>query len=235
MAPREAVRQSEYANIIHASAEHLLSMVNLILDTSKIAAGTFRILPEPFDVAPVIADCCDMIRLRAEAGKVELVKAPIAGGGELIADKRACRQVVLNLLSNAVKFTDPGGRVTVGAEVVGEAMHIHVTDTGIGIPAESLPRIGDPFFQVRADYDRGFEGAGLGLSLVRGLIGLHAGALRLESVAGVGTRVTAQLPLVGPSEQKPGRATAARLETASDFGHRDAPRPSGSKEERRIA
>src|SRR5208282_510853 len=88
LAPREAVRQSEYANIIHASAEHLLSMVNLILDTSKIAAGKFRILPEPFDVAPVIADCCDMIRLRAEAGKVELVNVSTSGGRELIADKR---------------------------------------------------------------------------------------------------------------------------------------------------
>ena len=235
LTPRDGAKQREYAKIIHASAEHLLSMVNLVLDTSKIAAGKFRILPEAFDIAPLIADCCDMIRLRAEAGKVELVKAPIAGAGELIADKRACRQIVLNLLSNAVKFTDPGGRVTVGAEIVGDAMHIHVTDTGIGIPAESLPRLGDPFFQVRADYDRDFEGAGLGLSLVRGLIGLHGGALRLESVAGVGTRVTARLPLVCRPEQKPGRAAAARLETASDFGHGAAPLGSGSIEERKIA
>ncbi len=235
LAPRDSAKQREYAKIIHASAEHLLSMVNLILDTSKIAAGSFRILPEPFDVAPLISDCCDMIRLRAEAGKIELVKAPIAAGGELIADKRACRQIVLNLLSNAVKFTDPGGRVTVGAEIIGDAMHIHVTDTGIGIPAESLPRLGDPFFQVRADYDRGFEGAGLGLSLVRGLVGLHGGALRLESVAGVGTRVTAQLPLVCHAEQKPGRPAAARLETAADFGPGDAPRGSGAIEERKIA
>jgi cell cycle sensor histidine kinase DivJ len=235
LAPRDGAKRQEYAKIIHASADHLLSMVNLILDTSKIAAGTFRILPEPFDIAPLISDCVDMIRLRAEAGKVELVKAPIAGAGELVADKRACRQIVLNLLSNAVKFTDPGGRVTVGAEVVGEAMHIHVADTGIGIPAESLPRLGDPFFQVRADYDRGFEGAGLGLSLVRGLIGLHGGTLRLESVAGVGTRVTARLPLVCRPEQKPGRAAPARLETASDFAAGAAPRGSGSIEERKIA
>ena len=234
LAPADGARRREYAKIIHASAEHLLSMVNLILDTSKIAAGSFRILPEPFDIAPLIADCCDMIRLRAEAGKVELVTAPISDG-ELIADKRACRQIVLNLLSNAVKFTDPGGRVTVGAEIVGDAMHIHVADTGIGIPAESLPRVGDPFFQVRADYDRGFEGAGLGLSLVRGLIGLHGGALRLESVAGVGTRVTARLPLVCRCESKSGRAAASRLETAADFGPGAAPRGSGSIEERKIA
>ncbi|MGD0184376.1 MAG: PAS domain-containing sensor histidine kinase [Roseiarcus sp.] len=235
LAPREAARQSEYAKIIHASAEHLLSMVNLILDTSKIAAGKFRILPEPFEVAPLIADCCDMLRLKAEAGKVELVRASLAGAGELVADKRACRQILINLLSNAVKFTGPGGRVTVGADTVGDAMHIHVTDTGIGIPAEFLPRLGDPFFQVRADYDRGFEGAGLGLSLVRGLIGLHGGALRLESVAGVGTRVTARLPLVCSGEQKPGRGAAASLETTSSFGHRNAPRGSAPTQEKKIA
>ncbi len=236
LAPREAAKQSEYAKIIHASAEHLLSMVNLILDTSKIAAGKFRIVPEPFDVAPLIADCCDMLRLKAEAGGIEIVRAPTSGAGELIADKRACRQILINLLSNAVKFTEPGGRVVVGADVVGDSIYIHVTDTGIGIPAEFLPRLGDPFFQVRADYDRGFEGAGLGLSLVRGLVGLHGGALQLESVAGVGTRVTARLPLVCGSEEKPARAAAACLETASNFGHRGAaPRASGSSQEKKIA
>ncbi|MGD0562437.1 MAG: PAS domain-containing sensor histidine kinase [Roseiarcus sp.] len=235
LAPREAAKQSEYAKIIHASAEHLLSMVNLILDTSKIAAGKFRILPEPFDIAPLIADCCDMLRLKAEAGGIEIVRAPTSGAGELIADKRACRQILINLLSNAVKFTEAGGRITVGADVVGDAVHIHVTDTGIGIPAEFLPRLGDPFFQVRAEYDRGFEGAGLGLSLVRGLVGLHGGALLLESVAGVGTRVTARLPLVCRSEEKSGRAAAACLETASNFGHRGAPRASDSIQEKKIA
>ncbi len=235
LAPRDAARQGEYAKIIHASAEHLLSMVNLILDTSKIAAGNFRILPEAFDIEPLIADCCDMLRLKAEAGAIELVRAPTSGAGELVADKRACRQILINLLSNAVKFTEPGGRIIVGADVIADAMHISVTDTGIGIPAEFLPRLGDPFFQVRADYDRGFEGAGLGLSLVRGLVGLHGGALRLESVAGVGTRVTARLPLVCRAEERPGRAAAACLETASNFDHRGVPRAAGSVPEKKIA
>ena len=235
LAPRETAKQREYAKIIHASADHLLSMVNLILDTSKIAAGKFRILPEPFDIAPLIADCCNMLQLKAELGKVELLSAATSAAGELIADKRACRQIVLNLLSNAIKFTEPGGRVIVGAEIVGEAMDIHVTDTGIGIPAEYLSKLGDPFFQVRGDYDRGFEGAGLGLSLVRGLVGLHGGALRLESVAGVGTRVTARLPLVCRPEEKPGRPAAAQLETASNFSHRGAPRAPGSSQEKKIA
>jgi cell cycle sensor histidine kinase DivJ len=235
LAPRDGAKQREYAKIIHGSAEHLLSMVNLILDTSKIAAGKFRILPEPFDIAPLIADCCAMLQLKAEAGRVELVVAPRNGPGELVADKRACRQILLNLLSNAVKFTEPGGRVIVGAEVAGDALEIYVTDTGIGIPAECLPQLGDPFFQVRGDYDRGFEGAGLGLSLVRGLVGLHGGALRLESVPGAGTRVTARLPLVCRADEKSGRAAPARLETASNFGHRGAPRMAVANPEKKIA
>ena len=196
LAPRDPAKQREYAKIIHASAEHLLSMVNLILDTSKIAAGTFRILPEPFALEPLIADCCDMVRLKAEAGGVALQQAPIKDLGELVADKRACRQILLNLLANAVKFTNSGGRVVVGASAHGDMTHIFVADSGVGIPADSLSRLGDPFFQVRNDYDRNFEGAGLGLSLVRGLVGLHGGVLRVESVAGVGTRVTVRLPRV---------------------------------------
>ncbi|MBV8473072.1 MAG: PAS domain-containing sensor histidine kinase [Hyphomicrobiales bacterium] len=234
--PRDAAKEVEYAGIIHASAEHLLAMVNVLLDTSKIAAGKFRIAPEPFDIERLIADCCDMLRLRAEAGEVELVRAPMDGRRDLVADKQACRQILINLLSNAVKFTEVGGRVIVGADVVGDSMHLHVTDTGVGIPAEFLPRLGDPFFQVRADYDRIFEGAGLGLSLVRGLVGLHGGALSLESVAGVGTRVTARLPLICRPEDRPGRSAVAILETASHFGHRGAPRASEfAAQEKKIA
>ncbi|HEY1943779.1 MAG TPA: PAS domain-containing sensor histidine kinase [Roseiarcus sp.] len=236
LAPREPAKQAEYAQIIHASAEHLLSMVNVILDTSRIAAGKFRIAPEPFDVERLMADCCDMLRLRAEAGKVALVRMPMNGMRDLVADKQACRQILINLLSNAVKFTQPGGRVIVGAEVVGDSMHLHVTDTGVGIPAEFLPRLGDPFFQVRADYDRSFEGAGLGLSLVRGLVGLHGGALLLESVAGVGTRVTARLPLICRPEERASRGAMATLETASHFGHRGAPRsPASVVQEKKFA
>ncbi len=121
LAPREIAKQVEYAGIIHASAEHLLSVVNLILDISKLEAGRFVIAPESFDVAPVIAACCDMLRLKAEEGGVALIQAPLNGPRELIADKRACRQIVINLLSNAVKFTKPGGSVTIGASVDGDS------------------------------------------------------------------------------------------------------------------
>jgi cell cycle sensor histidine kinase DivJ len=195
LAPRDAVKQLEYAGIIHASAEHLLSVVNLILDMSKIEAGRFAITPEPFEVAALIGSCCDMLHLKAEEGGVELVQALVDAPRELVADKRACRQIVINLLSNAVKFTKRGGRVTIGARAEGDCLVIRVDDTGIGIAPGHFSSLGNPFFQVRSSYDRTFEGTGLGLSLVRGLVGLHGGSLSLESVVEQGTRVAVRLPL----------------------------------------
>ncbi|MGO8801306.1 MAG: ATP-binding protein [Roseiarcus sp.] len=224
LAPRDRARQLEYAGIIHASAEHLLSVVNLILDMSKIEAGRFAITPERFDAAPAIGACCDMLRLKAANGGVELVRAPLEGPVELIADKRAFRQIVINILSNAVKFTQPHGRVTIGAAVDGDWLDIHVEDTGIGIAPGHLPKLGDPFFQVRSSYDRTFEGTGLGLSLVRGLLGLHGGSLSIESALEEGTRVTVRLPLDcrGKAQGDAAPAPIATLPRAARF----SPNPS---------
>ena len=212
IAPAVAARHGEYAGIIHASAEHLLSVVNLILDMSKIEAGRFDLWPEPFDLAPLIVSCCDMLRLKAEAGGVALVREALDCPGDLVADKRALRQVVINLLSNAVKFTRPGGQVTIGAGMSAGLLHIAIADTGIGIAADQLPRLGDPFFQAQSSYDRVFEGTGLGLSLVRGLVALLGGSLLVESAAGVGTRVTVRLPLDGRREPRPDEV-APHIET----------------------
>ena len=195
LAPREPVKQREYAGIINASAAHLLSVVNLILDMSKIEAGEFALEPEAFDLGALIASCCDMLRLKAAAGGVGLDVAAPDEPLEIFADKRACRQILLNVIANAVKFTPTGGRVAISLNAEGELAMIEIRDTGVGIPEESLPRLGEAFFQVRSSYDRMFEGTGLGLSLVRGLVGLHGGALRVESLAGQGTCVTVQLPL----------------------------------------
>jgi cell cycle sensor histidine kinase DivJ len=240
LSPREVGKQREYARIIHSSAEHLLSVVNLILDMSKIEAGEFEILPEPFNLEALIETCCDMLRLKAEAGQVTIVRAALNRPAELIADKRACRQILLNLLSNAVKFTEPGGNVTIGAEIVGDSIHIFVSDNGIGIAEDSLSRLGDPFFQVRSNYDRRFEGTGLGLSLVRGLVGLHGGSMRLESVAGQGTCVTVRLALdCGNLVQS--KAAPTRLETAALLSRFPSPSNSSvssdlsSVREKRIA
>jgi cell cycle sensor histidine kinase DivJ len=219
LAPSDPVRQREYAGIVHASAEHLLSVVNLVLDASKIEAGQFELAPEPFDVEALIAACCDMVRLKADAGRIELVRAPVECSGEFIADKRACRQILLNLLSNAVKFTLPNGRVTVGGQSDGAMLTLFVEDTGIGIAESHLSRLGDRFFQVRSAPDRLFEGTGLGLSVVRGLVGLHGGSVSLESAAGRGTRVTIRLPLDCRSTAR-SDAPAAKIEAnASSIFH----------------
>ena len=243
LAPRDAAKQREYAAIIHDSAEHLLSVVNMILDMSKIEAGRFAIAPESFDVAPLIASCCDMLRLKADEGGVALIQAPLDTPREIVADKRSFRQIMINLLSNAVKFTRPNGRVTVGAWVEGDSLVICVDDTGIGIAPGHFAKLGKPFFQARSSYDRMFEGTGLGLSLVRGLVGLHGGSLLLESVVAQGTRIAVRLPLdcrdKTPTDPKPApietlssltRPVPAALTAAGAF-----PLPRHAAKEKRIA
>ena len=233
LAPSDPVKRVEYARIIHTSAEHLLSVVNLVLDMSRIEAGKFAVAPEPLELAPLIRECCDMLRLRAGAGKVEIVTAPLPKELEIVADKAACRQILVNLLSNAVKFTPPNGRVLVEASVETDVARFSVTDNGIGIKPDDLPRLGDPFFQVRSGYNRSFEGAGLGLSLVRGLVGLHDGSLLLESAHGVGTRVTVALPMTaGPVAR---RVAPARLETLPLLTLPPLVSAGETQEERRIA
>ena len=241
LAPSEPAKRIEYARIIHSSAEHLLSVVNLVLDMSKIEAGKFEIAPEPFDLESLISDCCDMLRLKAESGRVTLIREAVGEPLELMADKRACRQILLNVISNAVKFTPPDGKVTIATEIIEGSFHIVISDTGIGIAAEHLPRLGDPFFQVRSNYDRSFEGAGLGLSLVRGLVGLHGGSLLLASAPTVGTRVTIRLPVDCRAAPSAG-VGASRLETQvlSHLEPRIAPRDMNlnapqPREERKFA
>jgi cell cycle sensor histidine kinase DivJ len=195
LAPRDEAKRREYAGIIHTSGQHLLSVVNSILDMSKIDAGSFEVQAEPFAVAPLIESCCDMVRLKAEEANVEIVRVCPRGIDELTADRRACKQILLNLLSNAVKFTPHGGRVTIGVRPEGNSLAFFVSDTGIGITAADLPRLGDPFFQARSSYDRPYEGTGLGLSVVKGLVGLHGGTISMESEPGQGTCVTVRLPL----------------------------------------
>ncbi len=197
LAPRDPDKRREYARIIHESATHLLALVNLVLDASKVEAGKFELNPEPFPLRPLIESCCDMLRLKATAGGVSLSCGPLDSLGLIEADKRAVKQIIANLLSNAVKFTPRGGEARISASREGAEIVLTVEDTGVGIARELLARIGEPFFQAHADYDRHFEGAGLGLSLVRGLVGLHGGAVRIQSAPGKGTRVIVRLPAGG--------------------------------------
>jgi cell cycle sensor histidine kinase DivJ len=191
----DAARRGEYAKLINDSGTHLLSVVNGILDMSKMETGDFEISPEPFAPAQVIGNCCDILALKARECGLDLVKRLPADLPEVIADKRAFKQILLNLISNAVKFTDRGGRVTVAASVDASDILIAVEDTGVGIAADDLPQVGRPFFQARAAYDRRHDGTGLGLSIVRGLVELHGGAINIASRVGEGTRVTVRMPL----------------------------------------
>lgn len=217
LAPKDQRRQREYADIIHVSGQHLLSLVNMILDMSKIEAGSFEIEPEPFDLAELVDFCCDVVKLKADDKKIALTHACSPQLDEIVADKRACKQILLNILSNAVKFTPEGGKVALAARADGAFVEITVSDTGIGVTHDDLSRLGDPFFQARATYDRPYEGAGLGLSIVRGLVGLHGGALAFESAPNEGACVTVRLPLdcrIAPKNV----AIPAKIETLARRG-----------------
>ncbi len=191
----DAAKRLEYARIIHASGHHLLEVVNTLLDISKIESGAMEIERDPLDLAELARDCCTLMALRAQNSAIALERVAGPALPAIEGDRRALKQVVLNLLSNALKFTPPGGRVVLAIVRDGDMIDLSVSDTGIGIAAVDLPRLGDPFFQVRSAYDRNHEGTGLGLSVVRGLVGLHGGSMTVESALGVGTRVSIRLPV----------------------------------------
>jgi two-component system, cell cycle sensor histidine kinase DivJ len=188
-------RRKEYAQLINDSGQHLLSVVNGILDMSKIESGNFEIAPEPFAPRAAVVNCCNLLALKAREGGIELITKAPQDLPMITGDPRAFKQIVLNLVSNAIKFTERGGSVTVSANVEGPRLMLRVTDTGVGIAADDLKRIGDPFFQADKTYQRRHEGTGLGLSIVKSLVNLHAGDLTVQSRVDEGTTVTVTLPL----------------------------------------
>ena len=200
----DAARRKEYAQLINDSGQHLLSVVNGILDMSKMESGNFEIAPEPFAPRAALINCCSLLALKARENGIDLVTRVPEDLPVMNGDPRAFRQIVLNLVSNAIKFTERGGRVTVSAGVEGSRLVFRVTDTGVGIAADDLKRIGDPFFQAGKTYQRRHEGTGLGLSIVKTLVGLHAGELTVQSKIDEGTTVAVALPLAyAPPPREP--------------------------------
>jgi cell cycle sensor histidine kinase DivJ len=191
----DAQRRNEYAGLINDSGNHLLSVVNGILDMSKIETDNFEITPEPFNPGQVIASCCDILALRAREAGVALERLVPGDLPEIVADKRALNQIMFNLLSNAIRFTDRGGKVLVSARAEAGNITFVVEDSGVGISDEDLARVGEPYFQAGASYDRRHGGTGLGLSIVKGLVRLHGGEFSIRSRVGDGTRITISLPL----------------------------------------
>jgi cell cycle sensor histidine kinase DivJ len=199
----DAARRREYAQLINDSGQHLLSVVNGILDMSKMESGNFEISPEPFAPRAALINCCSLLALKARETGIDLVTRLPEDLPVMTGDPRAFKQVVLNLVSNAIKFTERGGKVTVSAGVEGSRLMLRVTDTGVGIAADDLKRIGDPFFQAGKTYQRRHEGTGLGLSIVKSLVGLHAGELTVQSRIDEGTTVTVALPLTLAPAREP--------------------------------
>jgi cell cycle sensor histidine kinase DivJ len=191
----DAAQRREYAQLINDSGQHLLSVVNGILDMSKMQSGNFEIAPEPFAPRAALLSCCNLLALKARENGIDLVVSAPQDLPEITGDPRAFKQIVLNLVSNAVKFTERGGTVTVSSGVDGSHLVLRVTDTGVGIAADDLKRIGAPFFQAGTTYQRRHEGTGLGLSIVKSLVALHAGELTVQSKIEEGTTVTVTLPL----------------------------------------
>ena len=190
-------RQREYVGLIHQSGEHLLSLVNTMLDMSKIEAGRYEVFVEAFPIGDVIDSCDAMLRLQASNRRITLTRRLARGPSEVVADRSAVQQILINLVGNAIKFTEPGGVVNVDAAIRDGRLQLVVSDTGIGIPADKLARIGEPFVQAQNELGRHYEGTGLGLSLVKGLVDLHGGRFTIESAEGEGTVVTVDLPADG--------------------------------------
>ena len=195
MGPIGNDRYKDYTKDIFDSGTHLLALINDVLDLSKIEAGRYKLREEKVDLEDVVRSSVRVITERAERANLILSTDIPSPAPRLYADERALKQMLLNLLTNAVKFTPAGGRVGLGVKRNSAGgLDIVVSDTGIGIAPEDLPKAMERFGQVDSQTARKFEGTGLGLPMVKSLTELHGGTLRLESKVGEGTRVIISLP-----------------------------------------
>ena len=199
-------RYKGYAQDILASGQHLLDMINDILDMAKIEAGKMTVELQPIDLVDPVDAAVRMIRRKAEDKGIKMSLIANEGLPRVDADHRAIRQMILNLVSNAIKFTDEGGEIRVSIDQKGDQLRVAVKDNGIGIPEEALPRLAAPFEQVTETRDRNYEGTGLGLALTKSFAEMHGGKLVIASQEGKGTQVSFFLPI---SKTNRSQATAA--------------------------
>lgn len=201
--PIGAASYKGYVNDILGSGQHLLALINDVLDMSKIEAGKMALYLEPLAVGPLVEEALPLVRNRAETSGLMLIADIAEDLPEVEADARALKQILLNLLSNAVKFTPAGGRVTVRVRAEDGGVRLAVEDTGIGIDPEDLPRLAAPFEQVESQQAKTIQGTGLGLALSKAFVELHGSNLAIESRPGQGTRVSFLLPGPGRREEAP--------------------------------
>jgi two-component system, cell cycle sensor histidine kinase PleC len=190
----------DYARDIHKSGQYLLDVISDILDMSKIEAGRLQLEIKPSSIPAIIEESLRIVVPRAQEGKVDiLLKVPKLL--DLEADKRALKQVFINLLANAVKFTPEGGRVSLTAKRKDQMIVVVIADSGIGIPASDLEKLGRPFEQVENQFTKTKSGSGLGLAISKSLVELHGGSLTVDSEERKGTTVTVLLPRVAIQAQ----------------------------------
>mgnify|MGYP001815685703 CR=1 FL=1 len=197
-----STEQREYVGLIRQSGQHLLEVINSMLDLSKIEAGRYELNLETFNIGEVVDTCEAMLAQQAGGKNIVLTARVAKGDRKITACRRALQQILINLMANAIKFTEDNGIVTVDVSIADGWATMSVSDTGIGIAQSDLEKIGAPFVQVENQYARQYEGTGLGLSLVKGLVALHGGAFRIESAVKVGTTVTVLLPVDGPQQDR---------------------------------
>ncbi len=188
-------KQADYLKDIHESGKHLLSLINDILDLSKIEAGRMDLEISSFDLPSALSNAMTLVRERAQRHGIELSLKVDKRLGSFQADERKFKQIVLNLLSNAVKFTPDGGKIDVSAKKFDGKIEIAVKDTGIGIAPEDQGAVFEEFKQVGRDYTKKAEGTGLGLALTKRFVELHGGEVRLQSAPGKGSVFTISLPV----------------------------------------
>jgi len=222
LAPLDLEKQREYARIINQSGLHLLSVIDAVLNLSRMKLGSLPVAPSPFSVTPLVDLCCDMVKLHARKNDVELLRAYPKSLGPITTDKRAFIQILINILSNAIKFTPAKGSVTISAKIEAQSLLICIADTGIGIAIDDLAQLGAPFFQAKASIERSGKGSGLGLSIVCSLVGRLGGSIRLASEQGKGTCVTVSFPLDGRELTNDAR-TPAKIETLAVLAPLDQP------------
>ena len=193
-------RYKEYANDILGSGQHLLSLINDILDMSKIEAGKLNLRFEPVVIDEVVEDTLRLVRQKADKAGLK-VRVHLPNLPEISADFRALKQILLNLLTNSVKFTPTGGTLTISAIATDSNVHITVADTGIGIASKDMERLARPFEQIENQFSKTKEGTGLGLALTKSLIEMHNGRFEVDSILGEGTTCTVILPIVQAATQ----------------------------------
>ncbi|WP_193366596.1 ATP-binding protein [Pelagibius marinus] len=209
--PASLQKFKEYIGHIRESGEHLLAVINDILDLSRVEAGQSALNESAIDTAALVLRTISLMEAKARSGGLALHLEICDDLPLLHGDERALKQVLLNLVANALKFTEPGGEVTVELRLTGEELVLAVRDSGIGIAEKDHKRVFEPFVQAESELNRRYEGTGLGLPLVKSLVELHGGRITLESAPGKGTLVN----VIFPAERLLAAPAAVATETHS--------------------